>query len=104
MGVHTDGTIYWTGSFNEQSTHGPITLTGDGRDIFTARYASDGTPIWAKSTPGTADHEAYDIVPLSDGSPVIFARLRGIATFGATTLDGSSNVGAIARFRPDGDF
>lgn len=103
---------YWTGAIFGWGELNETTLTAAGsKDIFIARYNTDGTLQWAKSAGGD---RAWDIgrgvTTLSDNSTVVTGYFRVSATFGSgesneTFLDsGGNNDIFVARFNPDGSL
>lgn len=85
----SDGTPYVTGSFQGAAQFGfdPakafVTLTSAGdKDIFVAKYTSNGYLTWAKRAGGTLPDEGNAINPYPDGTCVVTGSFQGAATFG----------------------
>ncbi len=110
----SDNSFVVAGHFNDSVTFGDgepneVTFHSVGSDdIFTARYNSDGTLAWAKSTGGTHPDEAYGITSLSDDSVAITGTFCVSATFGqgepnwvTLTSAGHHDI-FVARYNPDG--
>lgn len=93
--------VFGEGEANETVFDSPATPVG-----FIARYASDGTLMWAR----LAGWEVQAITAFPDGSAAVCGTFLGIATFGAgepneTTLLGGGTYAApvfVARYGPDG--
>ncbi len=84
----SNGGAMITGRFEGTATFGPgepgeTTLTSAGdRDIFLARYNSDGTLAWAKCAGGISDDRGYGIAAFSDNTAVVTGVFSDKATFG----------------------
>jgi len=110
----SDDSIIVTGSFWGSATFGPgeineIILNAVGkRDIFIARYNSNGTLEWAKRAGGLLKEVGQTITTLSDNSIVVSGWFEGTCTFGIgeinqTILTSSGGMDIfIARYNPDG--
>lgn len=109
-----DGSFVLTGSFEETATFGAggpneTELVSDGaRDVFAARYDSDGSLAWAKRAGGVGSELGMAIASFTDGSSVVSGGFEQTATFGpdeagetALISDGSSDV-FVARYNSDG--
>ncbi len=97
-----------TATFGEGEPNETVLVTYVDRDIFVARYNTDGTLVWAKRAGGTADDAGDGITTLSDDSTVVTGWFRKSATFGEgdpneTVLvsDGSRDI-FVARYNHDG--
>jgi uncharacterized delta-60 repeat protein len=117
-----DGSVVITGFFAGTATFGvsdptATTLTATGGaldvDIFVARYAPDGSLIWARQTGGLFGDQGLGVAALPDGSVVITGSFVGIVTFGAgdptattlTATGGALDVDIfVARYAPDGSL
>ncbi|NOY58069.1 MAG: hypothetical protein GXO75_03915, partial [Calditrichaeota bacterium] len=84
-----DGNSLVTGYFEETATFNAgepneTTLTSAGdKDIFVAKYAPDGSLLWAKRAGGTSRERGYGIATDNTGNCVVTGRFQGTATFGA---------------------
>jgi uncharacterized delta-60 repeat protein len=110
----SDGSCVVTGYYEGTAVFGPgeaaqTTLTlGGVRDIFVARYNSDGTLAWAKRAGGSASQTGNAVAAFSDGACVVVGMFQNSATFGPgepgqtiLTMAGGVDV-FVARYRPDG--
>jgi hypothetical protein len=103
-GRHAGAATFGRGETNE------TTLPSTGKiNWLVARYAADGTLVWATHTDGGADFDASPAVAaFDDGSCVVTGRFNGDATFGPgepneTTLTSAGFADCfIARFHADG--
>ncbi len=114
IAVDGAGNSYVTGYFYGSATFGPgeaneTTLTSAGsRDIFVAKYAPDGTLLWAKPAGGTGYHIGFDIAVDGDGNSYVTGFFEGTATFGSgeaneTTLTSAGSFDIfVAKYDPDG--
>lgn len=92
--IYTDaaGNTYATGTFSGiTATFGSITLTnadpnGFNRDIFVAKYDTDGNVLWAKSAGGTGNDAGNAIAVDGDGNVYITGEFKGTADFSGTSL------------------
>ncbi|HSS40574.1 MAG TPA: hypothetical protein VLT58_17545, partial [Polyangia bacterium] len=108
-----DGGVVFTGVFTRDALFGSTTLTSSGgRDLFVARYANDGTLLWAVEAGGQLDDEGSAIAALSDGSIAVAGYFSGTAVFGRGTAHEVSLTSPgppgqidlfVARYTPDGD-
>lgn len=85
----SDGTVYVVGYISDTVIFGAgesnqtTLFVGAGRDIFIAKYNSDGTLAWAKSAMGAGFNVTPSIAVRSDGSPYIAGTLSSITVFGS---------------------
>ena len=116
LGLATDprGNSYVTGEFSGTATFGAgeanetVLEAGDGVDLFVAKYARDGTLLWATSAGGASYDSARGIATDPRGDSYVTGEFSGTATFGAgeaneTVLEAvaSSDV-FVAKYDPDG--
>ena len=98
MSVHTDGSIYVTGSFCcSSSTSASITLgTGDeavtltswSGGAFLAKFSENGSLVWARGSTGTAQVGFGSIAVDAEGHVFVGGSISpGVATFDAITID-----------------
>ncbi len=102
--------VYLTGAFRATATlHAAastatlaLTTTSGDQDMFLVKYSPAGAPVWANHA-GTAMPliTRGDDVAILAGSPVVGGYAQGQAQFGATALDGSSNM-FVAKYDPMG--
>ncbi len=113
--VLPDGSSLVTGDFRTTVSFGPgeigetvLTSTGDGLDLFVARYNPDGTLAWVKQAGGSADDVGSGISVMADGSSLVTGYFNSTATFGLgepgqTTLNSAGSWDIfVARYNPDG--
>jgi hypothetical protein len=105
------GALLVTGFFALSATFGPgepneTELTGEGlQDIFVARFAGDGSLVWAKSAGGTGEDQGLGIAVDDSGDGFVTGFFTIDATFGEgetneTILNGAgSNDIFIARYQ-----
>jgi hypothetical protein len=114
------GNSYVTGGFFGATTFGageinetvlkPVGFEGDQvqEDVFVAKYARDGTLLWATSAGGGMSDLGNDIATDSRGNSYVTGSFRGTATFGAgeaneTVLRTSRLLGLfVAKYARDG--
>jgi hypothetical protein len=114
VAVLSDNSALVTGEFSGTATFGlgeitSATLTSAGnRDIFVARYDSNGTLIWAKRAGGGGLDGGSDIALLFDESAMVSGQFSGTATFGLGEITSATLTSAggedifIARYNSDG--
>ncbi|HEX9794564.1 MAG TPA: hypothetical protein VGC54_11325 [Planctomycetota bacterium] len=107
----SDSSVVVVGFFRKDLVFGSgaakVTLTANkDRDAYIARYASDGTLMWARRMGGPKDDEAYHVKEAPDGSIVVTGRFRESITFagpGGRTLTGKKYDDVfVARYLADG--
>lgn len=94
--VGTDGAgyIYVAGLFHDSAKFGNVALIGNlsvngpDREIFIAKYSSNGACIWAKSAGGINNDDVYSISVAQNGDLFITGEFFSTATFGSITLNG----------------
>jgi Domain of unknown function (DUF4397)/Secretion system C-terminal sorting domain len=105
------GNLYVTGYFREIVIIGDDTLRSVGnnrRDIFVAKYNSDGDPLWAKTYPGVPaqDDRGRGIAVAADGSIYITGEIRGDVNFGTVFMDhtdGTNRNGYLVKLDNNGN-
>ena len=113
-GIATDGSgnVYITTNFNQATTTvGSYTLTnadpsGSTDDILLVKYSPTGNVLWAKSTGGTGEDDAYGLAVTPAGDIYIAGQFGSTAlTFGSSVLSNTSStpVAMIARFDASGN-
>ena len=105
------GNSYVSGSFRGTTTFGAgqdnetvLNSAGD-EDVFVAKYAPNGTLLWAKSAGGSQSDAETGIATNARGNSYVIGSSKGTATFGAgehceTVL--SEAGGFVAKYAPDG--
>jgi len=109
-----NGDLYITGFFQstfdfDPSTTGTTTLTNGGnKDVFIARFSTDGDLVWVKQFSGTLDVQSESLAVNTDGI-VITGRFKGTVDFdpSSTTNDltstGNNDV-FVTKLDLDGNF
>lgn len=103
----SDGNTYMTGFFHGQATFGGQTLQSTGQqDVFIAKYASDGTLVWAVRAGGGQADIGNGIAVDQAGNVLVTGEFAGTAAFGAfslTSMNGSVDVFTV-KLNAQGDF
>jgi hypothetical protein len=109
-----DGSALIVGDFDSSATFGTgeaneTSLNAAGaRDMFVAKYATDGSLAWAKRAGGSGFAGAAAVSALSDGSSLAAGSFEGKATFGSGEANesGVTSKGAadifVAKYGADG--
>ncbi len=85
--ITNDGSILWTGNFNDTSNADGVSLTSLGQqDIFVFKYNSAGNYHWHQTFGGTAADSPTSITTDSDGKIYLTGGYRKVAGFGTITL------------------
>ena len=117
FGIDVDGSdnIYVTGRFAGTTDFNPdpgatfdVTSNGD-RDIFLAKYQSDGTFVWAKGIGGTAEDWGFDLVVDASANIYLTGHFTNSADFdpngGVATLTSAGSRDAfIAKYNTNGVY
>ncbi len=110
----SDDSTVVTGRFSDPATFGEgeanetVLVSAGLRDIFVARYNTDGTLAWAKCAGSMYDDHGYGITTLSDDSTVVTGSFNESATFGEGEANETVLVSYggydifVARYNPDG--
>ncbi|MEP7126144.1 MAG: hypothetical protein ABJE95_34745 [Byssovorax sp.] len=81
------GNVIIAGAFSGSVVFGVNTLTSAGAsDIFVAKFAPDGAPIWAKSFGDGKDQSARGIAADAQGNVVVVGQFVGSVNFGGSTF------------------
>jgi hypothetical protein len=89
--VDDAGNSYISGGFADRATFGSTILKSAGfRDVFVAKYDTQGNLIWVKQAGGNGDDEDYAIAVDSAAKVTIVGTFTGNATFGEFSLRDSS--------------
>ncbi len=93
--VKTDdtGNIYVTGYFTGPTFFDNTLMTSNDRDVFVAKYDTDGDILWVKKA-GGADYDNGESVDIDASNTVHvtgYVRGTGTSTFGATDLTGKGS-------------
>lgn len=81
------GNVIIAGAFSGTVAFGVNTLTSAGNsDIFVAKFAPDGAPIWAKSFGDGKDQSARAIAADAQGNVVVVGQFVGSVNFGGSSF------------------
>jgi hypothetical protein len=107
IAVDSNGNLYTTGFFLGTAHFGNITLKSlGGRDIFVAKYSSEGNILWARQAEGTSDEQGLDIAVDRNGDVFVCGGFQGGVRFGSIKLinDGFGDDIFIAKYTTNGDL
>jgi hypothetical protein len=103
------GELKGTAVFGEGEPNETILTPYGNADVFLARYAADGTLVWARNDGGLGNLQGSKIAVLANGSFVVTGGVDEVVTFGLgeeheTTVDPGPTDSArfVARFYSDG--
>ena len=104
--IDSSGNCYVTGFFSGTATFGTTQITSSGeRDIFIAKYDTDGNFQWVRKAGGTDFETGTDISIDASGNCYVTGHFQGTATFGTTQITSSGNEDIfIAKYDTDGNF
>jgi hypothetical protein len=94
------GNVVVTGFFSDTVDFGGGPLTGDGTDIFVAKYSGvDGSHLWSKRFGGASSDVSRSVTVDAQGNAVVTGSFSGTVDFGGgrMTSAGSSDV-FVARY------
>ena len=93
VGSDNQDNIYIAGEFAGSTTFNNDTMlqTGDGNDVFIARYDPDGDIVWANQAGGRFNDAVNDIAVESNGDFYITGSIGGTADFGGTEVSHSGD-------------
>ena len=98
------GNVYLTGKFESQGNFAGTTLTSaGGREMFIAKYTTDGVFQWAKKAGGSGDDEGFAISTDVSGNSYVTGYFSGTANFSGTymTSKGGTDV-FVAKYNSSG--
>ena len=105
--VDADGNTVVCGGFYGTLTIGTLpALTSAGQsDLFVAKFATDGTPLWVRSAGGTDFDDALDVAVDGTGRITITGYFQSTSiTIGSTTLNKLGNMDIlVARYDANGN-
>ncbi len=107
IAVESNGTVYVSGSFENSSTFGTVSLNSSGaKDIFISKLSSAGAWIWSVRAGGTSTEEPNAIKYNANLKKIFLAGyFGGSATFGGTTLSSSGQRDAfLSKLDINGNF
>lgn len=93
IAVDGSGNIFIVGVFRNAAMFGSITINAASTDVddaFVAKLDPNGNPIWAKQIGGAGDDTGKGIGVDAAGNVYVTGGFMGTATFGSTTVVGSS--------------
>jgi hypothetical protein len=89
IAMDSAGDVYVTGRFGDSASFGGPALTSSGgRDIFIAKYTSDGSPQWAKAAGLIFDDSGLGIAVDGQGAVFVTGSFYDSAWFGTTYVTG----------------
>jgi uncharacterized protein (TIGR02145 family) len=110
---NSDGYIFITGTFTDQADFDPGTgeflLSGTGpKNIFIAKYDSDGNFVWAKSFSGDQENYGLDLATDRMNNVYVTGSFNGIVDFdpdaGIYNLNGQAYDIYLTKLGPEGDL
>lgn len=106
-----DGNVYITGYFSDISDFDPSDNTAPlssngGRDIFVAKYDSDGNYLWAFNLGSSGDDRGHDITLDNENNILITGKSGGTIDFdpGTNTAEVTAYGGFVAKYDSDGNY
>jgi beta-propeller repeat-containing protein len=103
MAVDDLGELATTGTIQNTVNLGTGPLTSAGStDIFVARYASNGTPLWSRRIGGTMGDVGKAVAIDGGGNVYITGYFRGTVDFGGGPLSSSSTSAFLAKYSSTG--
>ena len=100
-----DGNSYVTGWFEETANFGDVVLISEGgKDVFLAKYNSNGEVVWATSAGGVGSNSAAGICMDWDEFPIITGWFSETIHFGDIVLESSGSYDMfVARYNNNGE-
>lgn len=93
------GNIYVTGTYSATVTLGTTTLPGFGMDdVFVAKYAPDGSLVWAKNAGTSGPEQATSIAVDAGGNVYIGGNFSDNIAFGTDILSNAGGNGFLAKY------
>ncbi|GAB3518087.1 NHL repeat-containing protein [Emticicia fontis] len=104
IALDASGNIFITGAFSTNITFGANTFTSSGiKDIFLAKYATDGALQWVQQAGGIYDDMSNGLAIDGTGNIYIAGGIEGTVTFGGAIFPWTGKMHAfVAKFKPDG--
>jgi hypothetical protein len=95
IAVDGSGNVLVTGEFSGMASFGGRILTsasgGADLDVFVAKYAANGTPLWSNPFGGTQNDRARAMAVDGSGNVRVVGEFSGTASFGGQTLSGEGD-------------
>jgi hypothetical protein len=104
IGVDGAGNFYVAGSFVGTVSFGATTLSGDGEEIFVAKYDATGGLVWAISAGGSGPDRGASIIVDNAGNSYITGYYTNTADFGPVTATASGYDPFVAKVNTSGVF
>ena len=110
QGIATDGSgnIFVTGNFTTTALFGSTNVTGNGTDIFVAKYDPAGHLVWVRKAGGNNviyGDTGFGIAVDAAGAPWVTGYFSGTASFGSTNLASSAFDDIfVAKYDPAGNL
>jgi Beta-propeller repeat len=107
VAVDGNGNVVVAGYFGGTANFGGGSFTSSGgNDIFVAKYASDGSYVWAKRFGGTGSDYGYGVAVDGSGNVVVTGNFTNTVDFGGGPLNASTSGGDIflAKYGPSGAY
>ena len=100
------GAVYVAGSFRNSISIGGFTVTSHGgMDIFIAKFAANGDPLWVKSAGGSSDDQALGLAVDSANNVGVVGSFRAAAVFGSHSIASTGMRDAfVAKYTGDGEM
>jgi CSLREA domain-containing protein len=105
--VDASGNSYVVGTITGSATFGSgpsaVTLVTQGaKDGFLAKYAPDGSLLWAKRLGGSSSDEAWGLAVDLSGNPIVTGVFDGTVAFGVLGIVNGTNDMFVAKYSPAG--
>lgn len=105
INIDAIGSVFISGYFNQTAEFNPVPLSSDlssggGSDIFFAKYATDGSYLWAKNFGNSGSDIANTILTDASGNIYLGGTFSGITNFdpGSTTAELNAATGGTGFF------
>ncbi|MFY0625914.1 MAG: leucine-rich repeat domain-containing protein [Reichenbachiella sp.] len=107
-GIEVDnlGNVYVAGYFAETGFFGAEQIISEGaRDVFVAKYDTDGNLLWVRSGGGSGNDYGYDLALDNMNNVYVTGSITNNVTFGTENLDvsGENNNIFIVKYNNNGD-
>jgi len=106
IAVDAGGSAFVTGQFRTAASFGGTNVSGNGADIFIARYDSAGNVSWVTKAGGNDaiyGDQGWGIRTDANGAVFVTGNFSGTANFGNTNITTTAfNDAFVAKYAPDG--